>query len=118
VSRTLVLDDPRRARALFESLVADNVGVGRPDQVAMVFARQVRKTTKEPFRGRIFSAGTDVRMDFTYRHSRVKQYLKEGRALRIETVVNKPWGLRILSRIEHLPERWPRPDRSTTGCCL
>jgi hypothetical protein len=29
-------------------------------------------------------------MDFTYKHSRVKQYLKEGRALRIETVVNKP----------------------------
>ena len=33
----------------FESLVADNVGIGRPDEVAVVFARQVRKTTKEPF---------------------------------------------------------------------
>ena len=29
-------------------------------------------------------------MDFRYKHSRVKQYLKEGRALRIETVINKP----------------------------
>ncbi len=44
VSRTLVFDDPRRARGFFESLVTDNVGIGRPDQVAMVFARQVRKT--------------------------------------------------------------------------
>jgi hypothetical protein len=104
VSRTLVFDDPRRARGFFESLVADNVGIGRPEQVSMVFARQVRKTTKEPFRARIFSPGTEVKMDFSYKHSRVKQYLKEGRALRIETVVNKPWDLTIRSRIEHLPE--------------
>jgi hypothetical protein len=104
VSRTLVFDDPRRARAFFEALVADNVAIGRPEQVAMVFARQVRTTTKEPFRGRIFSPGTEVKMDFAYKHSRVKQYLKEGRALRIETVINKPWDLTIRSRLEHLPE--------------
>jgi hypothetical protein len=104
VSRTLVFDDPRRARGFFESLVSDNVGVGRPAEVSMVFARQVRKTTKEPFRSRIFGPGTDVKMDFAYKHSRVKQYLKEGRALRIETVVNKPADLGILARLEHLPE--------------
>ncbi len=104
VSRTLVFDDPRRARAFFESLVADNVGIGRPDQVAMVFDRRVTKRTKEPFRGRIFTAGTEVRIDFAYKHSRVKQYLKEGRALRIETVINKPWDLTVRSRLEHLPE--------------
>jgi hypothetical protein len=104
VSRTLVFDDPRRARAFFESLVTDNVGIGRPDQVAMVFARRVGKRTKEPFRGRIFSPGTEVKMDFAYKHSRVKQYLKGGRALRIETVINKPKDIWVLSRLEHLPE--------------
>jgi len=104
VSRTLVFDDPRRARAFFESLVTDNVSIGRPEQVAMVFVRQVRKTTKEPFRGRIFSPRTEVKMDFAYKHSRVKQYMKEGRALRIETVINKPWDLTIRSRLAHLPE--------------
>lgn len=31
VSRTLVFDDPRRARGFFESLVADNMGIGRPE---------------------------------------------------------------------------------------
>jgi hypothetical protein len=74
VSRTLVFDDPRRARAFFESLVSDNVGVGRPAEVAVVFARQVRKTTREPFRTRVFGPGTEVKMDFSYKHSRVKQY--------------------------------------------
>jgi hypothetical protein len=55
--------------------VADNIGIGRPERVAMVFARQVRTTTTEPFRGRVFSPGTEVQMDFAYKHSRVKQYL-------------------------------------------
>src|SRR6202022_4603332 len=87
-----------------ETLVADNVGIGRPELVCMAFGRQLRSTTREPFVGRIFSPGSDVHLDFTYKHSRVKQYLKEGRALRTETVVNKPWDLNILARIEHLPE--------------
>lgn len=77
VSRTIVFDDPRRARGFFESLVADNVGIGRPSEVAVVFARQVHKTTKEPFRTRVFTPGTEVKMDFAYKHSRVEQYLKE-----------------------------------------
>jgi hypothetical protein len=104
VSRTLVFDDPRRARGFFEALVADNIGIGRPAEVSMVFARQVRKTTKEPFSTRVFSAGTEVKMDFRYKHSRVKQYLKEGRAFRIETVINKPSDIGVLARLEHLPE--------------
>jgi hypothetical protein len=103
VSRTLVFDDPRRARSFFEALVAENIDIGRPEQVAIVFARQVRKTTKEPFRTRVFSAGSDVKIDFAYKHSRVKQYLKDGRALRIEAVINKPSDLGVLARLEHLP---------------
>ena len=105
VSRTLVLDDPRRARRFFEALVADNVGIGRPEQVHVVFGRGRRgATTSKPFRTRIFGPGTEVKMDFAYKHSRVKQYLKEGRALRIETVINKPSDVGCLARLEHLPE--------------
>ena len=53
-------------------------------------------------------------MDFSYKHSRVKQYLKEGTALRIETVIDKPADLGIFARIEHLPElvgKRPRNQR-------
>ena len=31
VPRTLVFDDARRACGLFESLVQDNIGIGRPE---------------------------------------------------------------------------------------
>jgi hypothetical protein len=129
VSRTLVFDDPRRARGFFESLVTDNVGIGRPHEVHCVFGRSPRgRTTPLPFATRIFSSGTDVKMDFRYKHSRVKQYLKEGRALRIETVINKPKDIGVLARIEHLPElvhrargvnaRLLRIERAGQGCAI
>jgi hypothetical protein len=76
LSRTLVFDAPRRARSFFEALVADNIGIGRPEEISLVFARRVTKRTRERFGTRIVSRGTDVRVDFRYKHSRVKQYLK------------------------------------------
>ena len=36
-SRTLVFDAPRRARAFVEALVADNLDLGRPDNVELIF---------------------------------------------------------------------------------
>jgi hypothetical protein len=105
ISRTLVLDDPRRARSFFEALVADNIGIGRPEAVSIAFAgRQVRKNRDEWFGTRVFSPGTEVRIDFRYKHSRIKQYLKDGRALRIETVINNPRDLGLRRRLNHLPE--------------
>ena len=128
VSKTLVFDDPRRARGFFEALVADNVGVGRPELVAMVFARQIRRARDHRFRTRVFGPGTEVKLEFAYKHSRVKQYLKEGRALRIETVINKPSDIGILARLEHLPElvakargvnhRLLTVERAGQGCAI
>lgn len=39
-----------------------------------------------------------------YKHSRIKQYLKEGRARRIETVVNSPTDLGVQRRLINLAE--------------
>ena len=105
VSRTLVFDDPRRARGFFEALVTDNIDIGRPEEVAVVFARRVRNDTPSS-RSRPASSrpAPTCSIDFRYKHSRVKQYLKEGRALRIETVINKPADIGVLARLEHLPE--------------
>jgi hypothetical protein len=114
VSRTLVFEQPRLARGFFEALVADNIGIGRPEEVAAVFARRVQKNTPGIFRTRVFSAGSEVKLEFRYKHSRVKQYLKEGRALRIETVINKPWDIRVLARLEHLPELIAKARRVNT----
>ena len=104
LSRTLVLDTPRRARAFFEAVVADNIGIGRPAVVSVLFARRVQRNTPGTFSTRVFTTGTEVRIDFLYKHCRVKLYLKEGRALRIETVVNDADDLDILKGLRHLPQ--------------
>jgi hypothetical protein len=130
VSKTLVFDDPRRARGFFEALVTDNIDIGRPERVNAVFGhrRAGRPRTAQPHQTRVFTPGTDVHIDFRFKHSRVKQYLKEGRALRIETVINKPADIRILARLEHLPEliaiargvndRLLSVERAGQGCAI
>ena len=104
VSRTLVFDAPRHGRAFFEAVVADNLGVGRPDEISVIFNRQIRSTTDSGFATRVVTRGVDVTVNVFYKHSRIKQYLKEGRALRIETVVNSPTDLGVKRRLEHLDE--------------
>jgi hypothetical protein len=55
-------------------------------------------------------------MDFADKHSRVKQYLKEGKALRIETVINKPTTSGSWRAWSICPSWWPRLERSTVVC--
>jgi hypothetical protein len=104
VSRTLVFDAPRRARSLVESLIIDNLDLGRPDEVQLIFGRQVRKNTKGTFSTKLVNRGTEMTVNVFYRDSRIKEYLKEGRALRIEFVCNSPDDLGCLRKLEHLPE--------------
>ena len=42
VSRTMVFDAPRQARAFFEALIADNLDLGRPEHVEILFKRDPR----------------------------------------------------------------------------
>ena len=108
-SRTLVFDAPRRARAFVEALVRDNLDLGRPDSVELIFTgkneRRGRRPATQPiFKTKVVTRDTEVTINAFFKHSRVKQYLKDGRALRIETVVNSPDDLRCHRRLAHLDE--------------
>ena len=109
VSRTIVFDAPRRARSFFEALIADNLDLGRPENVEIIFGRRVRCDTPGTFRTAIDRPVIDpddkgVVVNVFYKHSRVKQYLKQGRAMRIETVINCPRDLRCNARLPNLAE--------------
>ena len=109
VSRTIVFDAPHRARSLFEALIADNLDLGRPENVEIIFARHIYRNTPGVFRTAIDrpAIGPDaggVVLNVFYKHSRVKQYLKQGRAMRIETVVNCPRDLACNARLPNLAE--------------
>jgi hypothetical protein len=105
-SRTLVFDAPRRARGFFEALVTDNLDIGRPELIELIFRRGERRgrPAAGEFKTKVVTYGTEVNVNAFYRHSRIKQYLKDGRALRIETVINDPGDLGCLRRLVHLDE--------------
>ena len=121
VSRTLVFDAPRHARLFFEVLVADNLDLGRPDSVELLFygPRRLGRPLKLGCmpRTRIVTRGTEVTVNAFYKSSRIKQYLKDGRALRIETVINSPDDLRCHRRLPHLDELQARA-RAVNGRLL
>jgi hypothetical protein len=109
VSRTIVFDAPRRARGFFEALIADNLDIGRPASVQIIFGRRVQRNTTGVFKTAIDrpAVGPDtggVVLNVFYKHSRIKQYLKDGRAMRIETVINAPRDLGCNARLHNLAE--------------
>lgn len=104
IAKTITFTAPRHARAFFEALTADNLDLGRPDNMEIIFNRQVRSTTKGVFRTAVDRDNDGVVLNAFYRHSRIKTYLKDGRALRIETVINDTYDIGVLRRIPHLPE--------------
>src|SRR6516162_501267 len=87
ISDTWVFDRPQAGRLWFEGVIRDHLVVGRPDQIALIFHRRVNGRTPGRFRTRVINPGVDPILCCYYKSSRIKQYFKEGRALRTETVI-------------------------------
>jgi hypothetical protein len=102
-SLTQVLDRPHSGRVFFEEVIRENLDLGRPDRVQLIFQRQVRRTTPGRFRTRVLTEGVTPSLHVDYKRSRIKQYHKEGRALRTETTVNDPGDFRLRKRLHNLP---------------
>ena len=93
---------------VFDALVTDNLDLGRPDTIEIIFDRQIRngqqRATRGTFKTKVITRGVDVTINAFYKHSRIKQYLKDGRTLPVETVVNAPGGLGCRRRLHNLDE--------------
>lgn len=96
LSDTRVFDRPQAGRAWFEQTIRDQLDLGRPDQVQIVFDRTITKRTPGRFQTKVITKGVEPIIQAHYKHSKVKQYLKHGRALRTETTVNDPYDFGIL----------------------
>ncbi len=99
VSDTRVFARPAAGRAFFEGVIRDHLDVGRPDQVALIFDRRVSRRTPGTFRTKVITTGVDPQVSSYYKSSRIKQYFKEHRALRTETVVGNTRDFGIGRRV-------------------
>jgi hypothetical protein len=102
-SLTQVLDRPLCGRVFFEEVIRENLDSGRPDQVQLIFNRRITKRTPGRFRTRVLTEGVTPSLHIDYKHSRIKQYHKEGRALRTETTINDTRDFGIGKRLSNLP---------------
>src|SRR6266849_520892 len=102
-SLTQVLDRPQTGRIFFEEIIRENLDLGRPDQVQLIFERRVTKRTPGRFRTRVLTDGVIPSLHVDYKSTKIKQYHKEGRALRTETTINNPYGFKINKGLNNLP---------------
>ena len=103
LSLTQVLDRPLSGRIFFEEVIRENLDIGRPKQVQLIFDRWVTKSTPRPFRTRVITDGVVPSLHIDYKGTRIKQYHKEGRALRTETTINNTRDFNVGKRLCNLP---------------
>ena len=73
VSRTIVFTQPRHARAFFEALVTDNLDLGRPDTIEVVFGRRIltgkQRATQGTVKTKVITRGTEITINVSTQRS-------------------------------------------------
>jgi hypothetical protein len=64
---TQVLDRPRTGRCFFEEVIRENLDLGRPDQMQLIFDRRVTRRTPGRFRTRVLTEGVVPSLHVQYK---------------------------------------------------
>lgn len=117
VSLTQVFARPVQGRHFFEAVIRENLDLGRPDRVGLLFPLRLTKATPPPawgYRTRVITDGVEPSLHVEYKSSHVKQYFKEQRALRTETTINNPkdfYVAKAVSNVSHLRDLGDQVNR-------
>jgi hypothetical protein len=99
---TQVVERPIHGRIFFEEVIRENLDLGRPDNIQLIFSRRVTKRTPGTFRTRVVREGVIPSVRIDYKSNGIKQYFKEGRALRTELTVHNPYDFGVGRKLENL----------------
>jgi hypothetical protein len=104
-SLTQVWDRGLNGRHFFEEVIRENIDLGRPEQVQLIFGRKLQRKTATDgrCRTRIITEGVVPSLHVYYKNTHLKQYHKEGRALRTETTINNAYDFGVGRRLKNLP---------------
>jgi hypothetical protein len=107
-SLTQIWDRPASGRSFFEEVIRENIDLGRPEQVQLIFSRKLKKATVADgrCRTRIITEGVVPSLHIYYKSTHSKQYHKAAKrraGLRTETTVNNTYDLGIGRRLCNLP---------------
>jgi hypothetical protein len=105
VSLTHVFDRPVQGRHFFEAVIRENLDLGRPDRVGLLFPLRLTRATPPPaygYRTRVITDGVQPSLHVEYKSSHVKQYFKQEHALRTETTINNPRDFYVAKAVDQL----------------
>jgi hypothetical protein len=105
VSLTQVFDRPVQGRHFFEAVIRENLDLGRPNRVGLLFPLRLTRATPPPpygYRTRVITEGVQPSLHIEYKSSHVKQYFKEQHALRTETTINNPMDFYVRKAVDNL----------------
>jgi len=102
-SRTQVFDRPLSGRHFFEEIIRENIDLGRPSKVSLIFQRRITKRTPGTFHSRVLTQGVIPSLHVSYKSTKIKQYFKEERALRTETTINNTHDFGVGRLLKNLP---------------
>jgi hypothetical protein len=103
-SLTQVLDRPVHGRLFFEQVIRENLDLGRPEEIKLIFNRRIPRGTRARFRTRVVTRDVTPSLNVYYKNTRIKQYHKENRALRTETTINNSYDFGVGRRLHNLPK--------------
>jgi hypothetical protein len=106
MSLTQVFTTPIYGRQFFEAIIRNNLDLGRPDRVSLLFPTRLNRRTPPPglgYKTRVITYGVAPSLHVEFKHSHVKQYFKEQRALRTETTINDPLDFQRTKGLDTLP---------------
>ena len=77
-ARTEVFYRPVAGRVFFEEVMRENLDMGRPDHVQLIFNRRVNRRTPTRYRTRVITDGVIPSLHVDYKHSRIKAVPQGG----------------------------------------
>ena len=102
-SLTQVVDRPVHGREFFEGVIRENLDLGRPDRVQLIFQRPITRRTPGHFATRVITHQVNPSLHISYKRFDLKQYFKEGRGLRTEGTINNPLDFGVGKDLKNLP---------------
>ena len=107
-SLTQIWDRAVSGRCFFEEVIRENIDLGRPEQVQLIFSRRLNRSTVADgrCRTRLINEGVIPSLHIYDKNTHSKQYHKAAKraaALRTETTINNAYDFGIGRRLCNLP---------------
>ena len=106
-SLTQIWDRAVHGRCFFEEVIRENIDLGRPEKVQLIFGRKMQRKTATDgrCRTRVITEGVVPSLHVYYKNTHLKQYhkrAKQAEGLRNETTINNTYDFGVGRRLKNL----------------